>query len=202
MKSIRWVSLLLILFFGSCVTMIKWKYGIHNPREETPATILGFLKKMNRSDCDVFLFSDSASYCHYLGDPRFRKNLIGSLFFNEKGLMFNVKDSVRCQWSAGYFVRNLKTDTVYETDNTFRYQDLLKQLTPLSGDAIPADSTSRFDFVTVITWATFAGKLNERLFAVAEAARENKHARIRIVFLNFDMQKSWKLNSRQKLVIK
>ena len=54
----------------------------------------------------------------------------------------------------------------------------------------------------IITWAKFIGKMNERLFVVSESVKDNKNAKIRLILLNSDMQKSWNLNESQKIKFK
>ena len=58
------------------------------------------------------------------------------------------------------------------------------------------------DFTIIVTWAKFLGTYNARLFDLADAVKQNKTARIRLIWLNADMQKSWNLTKEQKLEIK
>ena len=58
------------------------------------------------------------------------------------------------------------------------------------------------DFTIIVTWAKFLGDYNSRLFVLSEAVEQNKTARIRLIWLNIDMQESWKLTPEQKLAIK
>lgn len=185
----------------SCVTIVKWKYGIRNPREETPESLIEFLKKMNKSPEDIYLFRDSSSYFHYLNIPVFRKNLIGSMFFNGQGLLTGVKDTNKCQWSVNAFIENLEHQKDFLADTSFRFQDLDKCLVPLVNDGICREMMDP-DFIVVINWGCFAGKLNQRFFDVSAMDGEKRDIRIRLVFLNIDMQKSWELTKDQKLKLK
>jgi len=58
------------------------------------------------------------------------------------------------------------------------------------------------DFIVVINWGCFAGKLNQRFFDVSAMVSEKRNIRIRLVFLNIDMQKGWELTKDQKLMLK
>jgi len=137
-----------------------------------------------------------------MNNPLFRENLVGSFFFTSKGLLINYKDTSKCRWSTAYFIKNLRSNASYQIDTTFRYQDLLQHIIPLvQSDSATFDENS-CDYFIVITWAMFVGKLNERLFAADEAAMENRQVRTKIIFLNVDMQKNWKLSDHQKIIIR
>jgi hypothetical protein len=193
---------ILLLLSGSCRQIVKMRYGVREPREETPASITGFLKKMGQPAGSCFLFRDSASFCRYIKNPVFRENLLGSFFFNSKGLIIHHKDTTKCRWSATTFINNLSSDTLYQVDTTFRFKELFSHLSPLiTGDTVKM-SAEDYDFMIVITWAIFAGKLNERLFYADEAATGNPRIRARVLFLNVDMQRDWKLPQDKKLVIR
>ncbi|MEI6454864.1 MAG: hypothetical protein WCO93_01125 [bacterium] len=195
-------AVIFILLSAGCRQVVKMRYGVREPREETPASIIGFLKRMDQSAGSCFIFRDSASFCGYIKNPVFRENLLGSFFFNSRGLIIHYKDTNKCRWSATTFIKNLRNDTLYQVDTTFRFNELLSHLSPLiTGDTMNIKETD-YDFVIVITWAMFAGKLNERLFHADEALAENPRIRAGVLFLNMDMQKDWKLQQGQKLVVR
>ncbi len=192
----------LLIVSGSCSQMVKMRYGVREPREESPATISAFMDKMRQPDSTCFTFRDSASYCRFLKDPVLRKDLLGSFIFNSRGLVINYKDTAKCRWSATTFIRNLRGDTTYQVDTSYRFGELYRQIKPLVASSSGEVDERGCDFVIVITWAVYAGKLNERLFDADEAASENPRIRARVLFLNTDMQKEWKLRPDQKLVIR
>lgn len=202
MKRTLFLTGITLIILCSCKQVAKMKYGIHEPREETPSRILAFMKKMDQLSGTSYIFKDSSSYFHYLKNPTFRENLLGSFFFTEKGLLINCKDTAKCRWSVFNFVKDLRSDTTYKIDTAFRYQDLLQYITPLASSVDSSFSEKDFDYIVVITWAMFAGRLNERLFSADEATLENPKARIKVIFLNVDMQESWKIPDRQKIVIR
>ena len=77
---------------------------------------------------------------------------------------------------------------------------ILKHIEPIRGGE--ADSVVlNPDFTIIVTWAKFLGEYNYRLFDLAGAVKEDKKSRIRLIWLNIDIQKSWHITDRQKIRI-
>lgn len=199
MRTICYVMAFSLLLSG-CKQIVMLKYGIHNPKEETPESLLSYMNKMEYPADNSYIFRDSVSFFANIQDSVFRKNMIGSLFFNDNGVMTIYKDTSKCQWSAGYFISQLDKDSVYHSDTSYTFQHLMTEIFPLSG----ADQTDtcHYDFTVLITWAKFLGKFNDRLFSVEEAVKQRPDLKLRLIFLNVDMQKSWRLTDQQKMLFK
>ena len=195
MKKPLIIIILLPIFFGSCKQLILKSQGITKPKTETPESVLEFVDKWKEEPITVYLFKDSTAYKKFMRTPVYKKNLPGTVFFNEKGMLNHLIDSTKCQWSGGYYTSKLKSDTSYQVDTNYRYQEILSSLTPLK----KGEYKENFDFTVIVTWAVFLGKYNERQFIVSKAARENKNARIRVILLNIDTQKSWNLQKDKTL---
>lgn len=202
MKTVIFFMALLLSVVTSCMTIVKWRYGITCPKEETPASLLKFLKKMNQSPENVYLFRDSSAYCQALNDKVFRKNMLGSMFFSQKGLLLDIKDTSKCQWSVTSFIRDLGMKSIFLIDTLYGFRKVASKLIPLAGNEYQDSLFKTVDYFVLITWGKFAGKLNQRLFDAATEIRENKQTGIQLIFVNIDMQKSWRLRKDQKLVIK
>ena len=195
-------SLLLLLFMNSCKQIMLWNYGITRPKAETPESLLIFLAKLNQPADEMYIFKDSASYLRCMEDSIFHKNILNSMFFTKDGMLDQFKDSSICQWSAGYYIKSLKNDTTYHVDRRYRYQDILSNFHSLRDQQRSLNADSVYDFIAFVTWGKFAGKLNERQFIADDFASANWHARIRVVFLNCDAMKSWKLDKNRLLTFK
>lgn len=186
----------LILATSSCKQILLMRYDIRQPREETPGTILAFMEKMDYLNENTFIFKDSSAFNTFMRDSVFRDNVLGMLFFSAQGLLANYKDTSRCQWSGSYFVRNLHSAMVYPADTGYTLQKLMNSVVPLN-QATHIDTTNA-DYIVVITWATFLGKYNERMFSIRDAIRENTEVSVKPVFLCIDIQKEWSLAEREK----
>lgn len=180
-----------------CKQMIVWKYGITSPRSETPESVVSFARGFRQDPENIFIFRDTTGYFAFMQDSIYRKSCFSAIVFNAKGMLIRYKDTGSCQWSAAAAVKRLKKDTVYSVEGSCSLATLTAGLVSASGDSVFADRPDSIDFTVIYTWANYLGKLNERLFAIGEAVRNNPNARIRVISLNIDMQKSWKLRKDQ-----
>lgn len=190
----------LILVTSSCKEVLLLRYGMHQPREETPESIVKFMEKMDYPNENTFLFKDSSSFYACMRDSVFRSNVLGTLFFSPRGLLDTYKDTSRCQWSGGYFVRNLKPDTLYHADTGYTLKKLMTFTTPLNGST--RIDTAGADYIVLVTWASFLGSYNHRLFSIRESIAENQDVTVRAVFLCVDLQKGWNPSKREKEVLR
>ncbi len=192
---------LFLLIFSSCITIVKWKYGITNPREQTPEKLLAFLKKHKYPDTCQFVFNDSSSYFHCMRDSVLKKYLFSQMICDRNGMLLQ-RDTAQCQWSGFEVIKSLNRDSVYHGMAVPGLGELLDRIEPLHGQIKPGNFTKDPDFTVVVTWARFLGTYNARLFELSEAAAKNPEARIRIIWLNMDMLERWNLTKNQKLEIR
>lgn len=61
---------------------------------------------------------------------------------------------------------------------------------------------SDYDFFIIINWAKFTPKQNEIPFAWYSSLKKNKEYKIKIIFLNLDVQADWVLTDAEKKVLK
>ncbi|MCK9203538.1 MAG: hypothetical protein M0P58_03755 [Bacteroidales bacterium] len=189
------LCLAMLLPLSGCRTIFGFKYGMTQPREETPEELTSFLAKNQFPLHDLYQFSDSTAYFQAIRNRVFRKNMLSHMIFDRDGQLLE-RDTNQCQWAGYTFVRDLKRDTSYQIFPGFKVNTITDHIKPFGdhSDTIAPDP----DFTIVITWAKFIGKYNQRLFVLSRAVAENKTAVIRMIYLNIDMQKSWKLTKSQK----
>ena len=192
---------MLLLSFTSCVTIIKWKYGITNPKDQTPEKLISFLEKHHYPDSCQFIFNDSLSYFQSIRDSVFRKHMFGYMIFDCHGSLIQ-KDTTQCQWSGYEAIKALTPDSSFLQLNGLELCGILDHIQPV-GLNPGKDTVFRHpDFTVIVTWAKFLGTFNSRLFELSDAVKQNRKARIRLFWLNVDMQESWNLTKDQKLEIK
>ncbi len=206
MKKITWgfkLAAVIVIMAGStgCKTYMHFKYGLTQPRVETPGKIAAFVKKYKFPAENQHIFSDSACYGQAIRNPLFSKYLLSNMIFNREGLLLQ-RDTAQCQWSGYDMVKSLRSDSAYATCNDLQLEQVLTLIQPLGKDMVCDNLTGNPDFTVIVTWAKFIGTYNARLFVLSEAVTQNATARIRLVWLNVDMQESWKLNSGQKVAIR
>ena len=191
-------SVIMTVTICSCKSYVKYKNGISKPREETPESLINFLDKNKFPGNNIYVFSDSAGYGHALRNELFRKNLLGHMIFDRNGLLLD-RDSSKCQWAGAELLRNLHPDSSYSTTDKLTVDQILGKIVPVGvGDTL-FDIGQLPDFTLVVSWGKFLGRYNYRLFDLEKALKENNYARIRLIWLNIDMQKSWQLKPGQKL---
>ncbi|MEI7980202.1 MAG: hypothetical protein WCI71_01025 [Bacteroidota bacterium] len=197
---------LLMLFFmlfviTSCRSVVGLKYGMKPPGEESPESLISFLKKNSFPANHQFLFKDSTGYYEALRNPQFRKNFLSHMIFDrEGGLLY--RDTIKCQWAGADFIRSLDRDSSYMKTEGLVLSQVFSRIKPIELHSGSDDQEINPDFTMVITWAKFLGKYNYRLFDLTAAVAENKGAIIRLIYLNIDMQKSWNIPEKHKISIK
>lgn len=196
-------TLILILYsvIPGCTSYLKLKYGMTEPKEETPQSLISFLQKNNYPTNDMYMFSDSVSYCSALRNQEFIKQLLGHLIFNRDGSLLS-HDTTKCQWSGSDVIWNLNKDSMYLKVPGLVLNQILDHIRPLGIHPVQDSIMTHPDFTVIVTWAKFIGKYNYRLFDLADAVKDNKTSSIRLIWLNVDMQESWHLTKQQRLVVR
>jgi hypothetical protein len=180
---------------------MKYKYGITRPGEETPEKLVSFLEKNHFPEENLYLFSDSGAYMRSIRDPVFSDNLLSHMIFNREGKLLK-RDTAKCQWAGYDRIKSLRVDSTYDLTGGLTLGQLLPEIISFGKYAAREIIVKDPDFTVIVTWAKFLGKYNYRLFDLSEALKQNQKARLRIVWLNIDMLKSWELKQEQKLDIK
>jgi hypothetical protein len=183
---------------SGCKQILMWKYGITNPKIETPESILKFANKYNQDLKQIYIFKDTASYFRSMRDTSFKKNILSVLFFNQDGYFIDYRKNGQCQWSGGAFLQNYSRDSIYPIDSNFQLRSLITNIIPIMPDKELQDPKV-YDLTIIEIWANFIGKYNERLFCVSDVAKNRQDLKLRTILLNMDMLKEWNLNKDQML---
>ncbi len=190
----------MVATFG-CKSYVKYRYGFTEPCEETPESLASFLEKHKFPLGNMYIFADSSSYYAMLRNRVFRKNLLSHMYFDRKGLLL-VRDTGQCQWSGGEALTTLCPDSSFVVWPGLTLSDILPHILPMGASAGADSLKPGPDFTVVVTWAKFIGGYNYRLFNLSDAARANKKSRIRMIWLNLDLQKSWHVTPRQRVTLR
>lgn len=192
---------LLATLAPSCRSYMHFRYGMAQPRPETPATLVAFLSQHGFPSDGQYMFRDSATWLGALRDTVFRKYLLSNMIFNREGKLLQ-RDTARCQWAGYEKIRTLKPDSSYRLSDDLEMNRVLSGITPMDRDPSRDSLLPGPDFTVVVTWAKFIGKYNSRLFVLNEAAGLNRMAVIRMVWLNIDIQRDWNLPKNMKISIR
>jgi len=192
---------LLISAAPGCKSVIWYKYRMRQPAAETPEKLVSFLQANGFPTDHTYMLKDSATFVQYMNNAEFRRNMLSHLLFDRRGI-YIPRDTLNCQWWGGDFIRSLNPDSAYVTSPDLRLDQILKDIRPFGLTRPPDTLSGKPDFTLVVTWAKFIGKYNYRLFNLSDAARENQKARIRLIWLNCDMQEAWHLAEKNKMRVK
>ncbi|MEI7896387.1 MAG: hypothetical protein WCJ26_05090 [bacterium] len=201
MKTKHIAVIILLAILSGCVTIVKWKYGITEPKVQTPEKLTAFLHRHKYLESSVYVFNDSSSYLHGLRNTLFRKHLLSHMIFGSNGNLLQ-RDTAKCQWSGYEEIRMLNRDSLYQEVNGLELAGILNHIHPISPVSLPDSSLVPPDFTIIVTWAKFLGTYNERLFELSGAVKINTKSRIRLIWLNIDMQESWKLTKEQVIALR
>jgi hypothetical protein len=183
--------LIFAMFFSGCKQIILWKYGVRDPRIETRESLLKYIQKQGQDPENIYLFRDTLAYNSFFKDTVFKKAFFSAIVFDKKGSIVDYKDPKSCQWAAVGYIEKLKRDTLYALDTTHNIFTVLPSIVPLNDRHPVSINQPDYDYTVIFTWAKYIGKLNDRLFVISEAAKNNKKASIRVISLNIDIQDSW-----------
>jgi hypothetical protein len=190
--------MLLLLQSPACKTYVHFKYGLTEPGEESPEKLMDFLEKHHFPTENQYLFSDSASYTRAIKNSLFMKYFLNNLIFDRNGTLLQ-RDTAQCQWSGYEKIKSLNPDSIYEKSNDLKLNQILSLVKECGNNAVLNEASIEPDFTIIVTWAKFLGDYNSRLFVLSDAVNLNKTARIRLIWLNIDMQESWNLTKDQKM---
>lgn len=193
-------TLALLLGCCRCSTYVRYRYGISKPGAETRGSLVSFLEVNSFPQEDQYWFPDAGTFRMALKDSLFRVSILSYMIFDRHGRLL-VKDTAACQWSGADVLRNLRPDSAYRViDNPGLYR-LVEKAVPVCRGLEGIPDTSGFDFTFVAIWAKYLGKYNYRLFNLKEFIDSNHSARIRIMWLNADYQKTWVGSDQEPLII-
>lgn len=193
--------ILLLALLAGCKGYMKMRYGMTQPKEETPESLVKFLEKNRFPANHLYMFRDSATYVKAMADNVIMNNILSHMLFDRHGKLI-PRDSSKCQWAGSQVISSLSNDSTYSTDDGITLQALLGMIVPFGPPETEDNVTRDPDFTLVVIWSKFLGRYNYRLFQLDSAVSENRQVLIRMIRLNMDMQKSWNLGPEQRLKIK
>lgn len=189
MKKALIVLVIISYLFSSCTPILKVMYGIKNPeRVVSKEYVMKYAQNISMDTNDVFFVASKKEQNHLL----IQKDIPTLEIYNKDGLFIQYKpDSVRCNSSAFNLTDSICTinfshiDTSYgrSLNNITRHLYNYNNLSYLSSD-------SGYDYVVVIFWGTFAGKLNKdhvKVWSESLNKQKQNNCRLKIVNISLDV---------------
>lgn len=177
----------LIIAASSCKTIMMKANRTTKPKMETEDKIIAYLKeKVIGFEDGLFICKDSLSFFEVL---QMIRDLPSIDFFSPNGALLKYSSTGDCAGKAETFAQMLNPKEKYEIDSSFVIKDIVEKVKMISGKSILNDDS--VDYIIFIYWAKYLGKLNDNVFDVVNALKENNRIRIRIYFINVDFQQEW-----------
>ncbi len=185
MKHTAYIIALFLLV--SCKPLMRKMYQIKDPGIESKASIL---KKALRYGIDTsgILTVNAADFLTTLS----AQSLPDIAIFDSSGayIEYRSTDSA-CNSGLFDFIPALHPNGVYRKTGKTNLHKELQKLRDIDGNVI-ATSDEKADFVLLIYWSVWLGKLNKDHVKVWEQlARQNKQCNIKVLKVNLDIQAFW-----------
>ena len=189
----------LLVASSSCSRIALRMYGGHPPRIENAETIQSALEKYNLSDSNNFIICDSSSYFKILKEIT---SLPEIMFFNGQGEKMEIRKYGTCNAGVNVLIDSIQDYTVSDTSihsPFYQIDSLLYHLRTLEGEPINKSTLKDADYIVVLFWAKFIGKLNRTKVKQWELALQaKKELKIEVLKVNCDVQEMWGLNEKKK----
>mgnify|MGYP005845300111 CR=1 FL=1 len=195
MKYILFISFFTLL--SSCTITRTKKIEINFTRE-TPASLQSFLDgRVEYDKADIATLNSINALVAYNDSERL--SVPEAYFFNRHG--YRVKNNFRGT-NCGQVIKNTHQINTAPSDNKEHIDDWIKDYTfPLGEDTL-SNTGGDYDAYIIITWAKFVEQLssssNENAINWYRSVKELNSMRIKVIFLNLDIQESWTLTDEQE----
>ena len=181
MKNLK--NLIIIILISSlmtqCTSIIKVVYGFKNPK------IIG-LTRVNKSIAKHHLkyFEHYAITSQGFYDYFKRNTSVNNLMiFNKEGQMISPKKLSICSGSKIDFIDQFTDTSQTITIDTINISTLLLEFRTLQGERFHFDNAGA-EYTILLTWATFAGKLNDELTrSWAEKLKAKNGLNLKVVYI-------------------
>ena len=189
----------LLIVFSSCTRIMLKMQGGHLPRIENAETIQSAIEKHNLSDSNNFIICDSSSYFKILKEIT---SLPEIMFFNGLGEKMEIRKQGTCPAGVEVLIDSIQDYTIPHTSDHSPFHQidsLLYHLRTLEGEPVNNSTIKEADYIVVIFWAIFIGKLNKTKAKQWELALQaKKNLKIEVLKVNCDVQEMWGLDEKKK----
>lgn len=194
MKYLYKISLVMVILFSGCKASLKREYGIKEPKLENKTTINEFLISKKIDNSNIYIFKNLMAYAQ--ASNKKILNIPDAIFFNKYGHFVSYKKTAKdCNAKIDDFLTDLEGFSKLPSDPTQKMDELLTLVTNgMNSNPVKNEIT------VFITWAVFAGKLNdEKAFNWLKLLEEAKSKGIKVSYylLNCDIQESWNLSEEE-----
>jgi hypothetical protein len=193
------ILFLLTLSTLSCTITRKVKMEL-TFQKQTKTNIESYLKSkaVDHSLNDIATLNNVQTFAEYGSTDRL--SVPEAYFFNSEG--YRVKDNFKGT-SCGQVINNAEKISAAPSENKEHISDWISKYSFLED---PGNiTTAGYDAFVIVTWATFAdaikGSPNTTGFNWYKSLKQNKDVKIKVIFLNLDVQDNWQISDEQQKAI-
>ena len=191
-------KLLILLFtLSSCSLVLRVAFGVKQPKPHSAEYIEKYIKKYGLNHFEHYSITEKGFFDFFnITESHGMKSSINQvIIFNKNGNLILPKDTIKCSGKIDKFMMSFKDTNVNKVLDSVGFVDVF-------GDSISSFSGSTYLKIEddkplfVLTWASYAGKLNKTNTKVwADSIQKMvEQEDINAIFLNFDFRKSWKMD--------
>lgn len=193
----KYKLLLLIFSLSSCGLVARVAFGIKKPKPRSAEYIQNYVEKYELNHFEHYSISDKGFLDFFENAERLniRNSVNQVIIFNENGKLIQPSDSITCTSDISDFIIN------YDDHNKNLVYDSI-ELKDVFGDSITSlhEKENYYSQINgkplfVITWASFAGKLNKNFTKPWADSIKNiiQINEAEAIFLSFDFRENWDL---------
>ncbi len=215
MKQLKFIFLCLVLAFccSSCAVMAKILFGISVPKEKSEQQLAKGINKYELEEFDHYSVSEEGFKAYIKteiqtdSDTERGFTICQPLVFKNGKLVYPAQIK-GCSSKGVGLIRQLQDSTAYVLRDSILIDSLINTKNILQFDSIQyVQATQGKEFVILLYWAVFAGKLNKNSvkYPAEVLKREIDFNNLNAVafFVNLDIKKGWSFqfkNNGRKVV--
>jgi predicted small secreted protein len=186
------LSFLLMAFLSltSCQffarTFLKTTGNLKESKNETPVSVLAYLKKQDARYDGSYIFNDKYSFKYFLDS--INENITAIIVF-DKGFKNYFRDYI-CFQAKPTGLDSILNTMSWEKNSNQIHQKLMDRLTIIDG--ISSINNKKYDLYVFYVWAKYLPKKSNQMIRQINDLYRNFHDRIYFASINVDAQESWK----------
>jgi hypothetical protein len=183
-----------VLLLSSCNPIVKFLYGVHNPRPESKENIVNFVKKTRLDTNNIIVLRDTSSMMSVYRKHKFLPYL---KIFDSKGRLVSQTSEKGCDNAVKIFISQYDPKNAGKNDmSTALHQEKIQEsllfFEHLNGQEVRVDTTATELFV-VYYYGNFLGKLGKKTLKNISRDISTSKIKVQLIKANCDMRDSWKM---------
>ncbi|HET8884766.1 MAG TPA: hypothetical protein VFM70_00285 [Salinimicrobium sp.] len=188
--------ILLILFITmGCKSLMRKVYGVENPQIKNISKIQKYLSSEDIDTTKTLVFKNLGAFATAT-KMEGGLEIPNAYFFNSKGNFVSYKKKAEdCNALIDDFISDMKYIDSLHIDESKNIRSLLGLIQTTSFKEVKTEGD--FDMYVIITWATYAGELNEeKAFLWVELLEKisSEGVKIKYYLLNCDFHEHWNMS--------